>query len=109
LVPSKFYGIAAAGSRPIIVIADKNGEIARLVQQRGCGIVVAPGDADVLLDALRLLTNASKTVAEMGKRARKMLEAHFYATKDAGPMERVAQSARFGGRAPIPATVARRS
>jgi hypothetical protein len=30
-----------------------------------------------LLDALRLLTNAPKTVAEMGKRARKMLEAHF--------------------------------
>lgn len=32
LVPSKFYGIAAAG-KPIITIADKNGEIARLVQR----------------------------------------------------------------------------
>jgi hypothetical protein len=28
IVPSKFYGIAAAG-KPIIIIGDKNGEIAR--------------------------------------------------------------------------------
>jgi colanic acid biosynthesis glycosyl transferase WcaI len=52
LIPSKFYGSAAAG-KPIIIIADKNGEIARVVQQRGCGIVIAPGDADSLVDALR--------------------------------------------------------
>jgi len=76
LVPSKFYGIAAAG-RPIIVIGDKNGEIARLVQQHRCGIIIAPGDADTLADALRLLSNAPGTVSEMGRRARTMLDAHF--------------------------------
>ena len=76
LVPSKFYGIAAAG-KPMITIADKNGEIARLVQQHGCGIVIAPGDSDGLVDALRLLSNAPETVSEMGKRARTMLDAHF--------------------------------
>jgi colanic acid biosynthesis glycosyl transferase WcaI len=76
IVPSKFYGIAAAG-KPIIIIADKNGEIARLVQQYSCGIVIAPGDADALVDALRLLSNAPETVSEMGRRARTMLDAHF--------------------------------
>ena len=76
IVPSKFYGIAAAG-KPIIVIADKNGEIARLVQQHGCGIVIAPGDADALVDALRLLSNAPETISEMGRRARAMLDGHF--------------------------------
>ena len=76
LVPSKFYGIAAAG-RPIIVIADENGEIARLVEQHGCGIVIPPGDADTLVAALRLLSNAPETVSEMGRRARAMLDAHF--------------------------------
>jgi colanic acid biosynthesis glycosyl transferase WcaI len=76
IVPSKFYGIAAVG-KPIIVIADKDGEIARLVQQHGCGIVVAPGDADALVDALRLLSNAPETISEMGRRARAMLDAHF--------------------------------
>ena len=76
IVPSKFYGIAAAG-KPIIIIGDKNGEIARRVQQHGCGIVVAPGDADALVDALRLLAKAPGTVSEMGRRARAMLDGHF--------------------------------
>jgi glycosyltransferase involved in cell wall biosynthesis len=48
-----------------------------VVQQHGCGIVIAPGNAEALVDALRLLTKAPETVAEMGKRARTMLEAHF--------------------------------
>ena len=76
IVPSKFYGVAAAG-KPIIVIGDKNGEIGSLVEQHGCGIVVAPGDADALVDALRLLSNAPETIAAMGRRARAMLDAHF--------------------------------
>jgi glycosyltransferase involved in cell wall biosynthesis len=76
LVPSKFYGIAAAG-KPIIVIADKDGEIARLVQQHGCGIVLAPGDGDALVDALRLLSNTPETISEMGRQSRAMLDAHF--------------------------------
>jgi colanic acid biosynthesis glycosyl transferase WcaI len=83
LVPSKFYGIAAAG-KPIIIIADKNGEIARLVQQHGCGIVIAPGDVDALVDALRLLSNAPEIVSEMGRRARTMLDAHFTRQKALG-------------------------
>ena len=52
IVPSKFYGIAAAG-RPIVAITAKDGDIARLVQRHGCGIVIAPGDAGGLADALR--------------------------------------------------------
>ena len=76
IVPSKFYGIAAAG-KPIIIVGDKNGEIARLVQQHHCGMVIAPGDAEALADALRLLSNAPEAVSEMGSRARTMLDAHF--------------------------------
>jgi glycosyltransferase involved in cell wall biosynthesis len=76
LVPSKFYGIAAAG-KPIVVIADKNGEIAQLVQQYNCGVVVAPGDSDGLVETLRSLSNTPNTVSKMGRRARAMLDAHF--------------------------------
>jgi glycosyltransferase involved in cell wall biosynthesis len=76
LVPSKFYGIAAAG-RPIIVIADKNGEIARLVEEHGCGVVVAPGDVEALVEALQQLASAPAKASEMGRRARSMLDAHF--------------------------------
>jgi colanic acid biosynthesis glycosyl transferase WcaI len=76
IVPSKFYGIAAVG-KPMIVIADKNGQIARLVQQYSCGIVVAPGDAGALVDVLRRLSKAPETISGMGRRARAMLDGHF--------------------------------
>jgi len=76
IVPSKFYGIAAAG-KPIIVIGDENGEHARLVQRHGCGVVITPGDASGLAGALRRLARDSRTVLDMGARARQMLDAGF--------------------------------
>jgi colanic acid biosynthesis glycosyl transferase WcaI len=76
MVPSKFYGIAAAG-KPIVVIGDPNGELGRLVQRNACGFAIAPGDSDALTAALRQLLNAPRTVSEMGARARQMLDAHF--------------------------------
>jgi len=76
IVPSKFYGIAAAG-RPMIVIADSRGELARLVQDHGCGIVIEPGDADALASAVSHFSRAPELVADMGVRARAMLDARF--------------------------------
>ena len=76
IVPSKFYGIAAAG-KPIIVIADRDGELARLVEEHGCGVVIEPGDAGALVRTLSRLSTDPESLAEMGMRARKMLDAHF--------------------------------
>lgn len=76
LLPSKFYGIAAAG-KPMIFIGDTNGELARLVMQHRCGLPVAPGDATTLADVLQRLSSAPATIAEMGARARAMLDAHY--------------------------------
>lgn len=76
LVPSKIYGIAAAG-RPFLAIAAPEGEIARLVREHGCGLVVAPGQGAEAAAALRSLCREPQRVAAMGARARAMLEAHF--------------------------------
>jgi len=76
IVPSKFYGIAAAG-RPVVMIGDPDGELGRLVAAHRCGFVVKPGDADALAGALRRLANEPATVAQMGAAARHMLEARF--------------------------------
>jgi colanic acid biosynthesis glycosyl transferase WcaI len=76
IVPSKIYGIAAAG-KPIIVIAAKDGELARLVQEYACGVVIAPGDANALAGTLLRISSDPGTLAEMGMRAREMLEARF--------------------------------
>jgi len=76
IVPSKFYGIAAAG-RPIIAITARDGEIARLVQQHRCGLVIEPGQVDALAAALVRLSTDPSSLATMGTRARIMLDAHF--------------------------------
>jgi glycosyltransferase involved in cell wall biosynthesis len=76
IVPSKVYGIAAAG-RAIIAITAKTGEIGRLVEQYKCGMVVEPGNVDGLTQALVQLANDVRGTAAMGARARTMLEARF--------------------------------
>jgi colanic acid biosynthesis glycosyl transferase WcaI len=76
IVPSKFYGIAAAG-RPIIAITANDGEIAQLVRQHECGIVIEPGNVDALAAAIIQLSSDSENRTAMGKRARAMLEAQF--------------------------------
>lgn len=76
IVPSKFYGIAAAG-RPIVAITAADGDIASLVRQHSCGIVIAPGDASGLAKALRRLADDPAQVQAMGLRARAMLDAQF--------------------------------
>lgn len=76
LLPSKFYGIAAAG-KPMIFVGDTNGELARLVTQHGCGLAIAPGDAATLAEVLQRWSNAPATIAQMGLRARAMLDAHY--------------------------------
>ena len=76
IVPSKFYGIAAAG-RPMIAITARDGEIARLVREHSCGLVIEPGQADTLAAALVQLSTDAPSLAAMGVRARAMLDARF--------------------------------
>lgn len=76
IVPSKFYGIAAAG-RATLSIADADGEIARLVARYKCGAVVKPGDADGLADLLESMISNRALSAEWGRNGRAMIEMHF--------------------------------
>lgn len=76
IVPSKFYGIAAAG-RPIVAITARDGEIARLVKTHKCGVVIEPGDGAALAETLRHLATDTQSVTDMGRRARVMLDARF--------------------------------
>lgn len=73
IVPSKFYGIAAAG-RPIVHIGAADGEIARLLAQAGCGLSVSQGDGAALAAVLRALAADRSRCEEMGRRARAMID-----------------------------------
>lgn len=76
IVPSKVYGIAAAG-RPLIAICAKNGEISRMVERYQCGVVVEPGNVQALVESILQLSNDTASCAQMGQRARTMLQANF--------------------------------
>jgi glycosyltransferase involved in cell wall biosynthesis len=69
VVPSRLYGVLAA-SRPVIAAADAESETARLVREVGCGIVVPPGDAEALADAVRALRDGADEAGAMGRRGR---------------------------------------
>jgi colanic acid biosynthesis glycosyl transferase WcaI len=76
IVPSKFYGVSAVG-KPLISVTARDGEIARLIRQYECGLVVEPGNGPALAEALISLCKDPVRVAEMGKRGRSMLDGHF--------------------------------
>jgi len=69
VVPSRLYGILAAG-RPVIVAADRESETARVVLQEGCGVVVPPGRPELLAQAIRAAYDGELELAEMGSRGR---------------------------------------
>jgi colanic acid biosynthesis glycosyl transferase WcaI len=74
--PSKFYGIAAVG-RPIVAITSRQSELAKLVSQYQCGLVVEQGDGKAFALELKRLKAAPEVCSAMGERARAMLEARF--------------------------------
>jgi glycosyltransferase involved in cell wall biosynthesis len=53
-VPSKTFGLLAAGV-PVVAVLSHKSEIARIITEEDCGIVVAPGDAEGLAGALKSL------------------------------------------------------
>jgi colanic acid biosynthesis glycosyl transferase WcaI len=76
IVPSKYYGIIAAG-RPSVFIGDLDGEIARANNRIGCGVNVAEGDSAALAAAVLRLAREPETCREMGRRARQAFDAEF--------------------------------
>jgi glycosyltransferase involved in cell wall biosynthesis len=76
IVPSKFYGVAAAG-RPVIYVGDPNGEIPRVLEQEGCGWSFRIGDAEPLARWILSLAHRQEEVMEAGRRGRRAFERLF--------------------------------
>jgi glycosyltransferase involved in cell wall biosynthesis len=76
IVPSKYYGIAAAG-RPAIFVGDVDGEIARILDADGIGRSVALGDGAGLAALIQAFAANPDLARDMGRRARKAFEHRF--------------------------------
>ena len=74
VVPSKFYGIVAAG-RPMIFVGSPQGEIARLVEEAKCGVTVRSGDSEALLTQLIDFARDQTKIQRMGEQARAAFDA----------------------------------
>jgi len=79
VVPSKVYGIMAAG-RPMIYQGDQGGEIAQMIARERCGIVVAEGDRAGLRDGILRLYRDREMAGRMGTLARTALEEKYSAS-----------------------------
>lgn len=75
-VPSKTYGILAAG-RPVLFVGDPQSDIARLVVENNCGASVASGDSMRLAQIIREWALHRDRLAELGIAARRLFETHF--------------------------------
>lgn len=72
-VPSKIYKLMASG-RPVLAIVPRPSEIARLVEESGCGFVVEPTDTQGLVRVLRYAATHDRELERMGRSGRLDLE-----------------------------------
>jgi glycosyltransferase involved in cell wall biosynthesis len=75
VVPSKLYGILAAGL-PVLYVGPDEGRCAEVVAE-GAGVRVANGDGAGLADAIRRLAAEPGERARMGRRAREIFDGRF--------------------------------
>jgi glycosyltransferase involved in cell wall biosynthesis len=69
-VPSKVYGILAAG-RPYIAAVDPSCEAAQIARDYECGVLAAPNDPDDLALRISALCDDPAGVRSMGVNARR--------------------------------------
>ena len=74
VMPSKLSGILSSG-RPVIVTADPNTQLARVVEGRG--LVVPPSEPGALYAAARRLVESAELRAVLGKAARDYAVEHL--------------------------------
>lgn len=76
IVPSKIYGILAAG-RPAVFVGDTAGDVARLLTNGGCGVAVALGESTRLAAELIALRDSPERRAAMGAKARELAVSRY--------------------------------
>jgi glycosyltransferase involved in cell wall biosynthesis len=88
IVPSKFYGIAAAG-RPTVFVGDPRGEIGALLSEADVGLAVAQGDGAGLAEAVCRLRDDQELRERMGRNARRLCEERYSRRAALGRWERL--------------------
>lgn len=76
-VPSKIYGVMAAG-KPILGVLEKGSEASLLIEKSGCGVVVEPQNYSTIVKEIRSFYELERNVLESkGLQGREYLEEHL--------------------------------
>ncbi len=78
-VPSKLYGVMAAG-KPVLGVLEEGSEARIIVEETGCGLVTVPEDYDGVADMIRKYLKKEVDATAMGRAGRAYLEKNL--TKD---------------------------
>ena len=76
LVPSKVYGVLAAG-RPYVAMMDESAEVAALAKEFRVGFVVPPDAPEALAQTIVAAMQQPAVLGEMGARGRRLAESQF--------------------------------
>jgi len=81
-VPSKTFGLLSAGI-PVVAIMNQDSEIARVINEESCGVVVPPGEPDKLVEAISSLRKDQERLAIMSNNARHAVDSKYSLEKAA--------------------------
>lgn len=106
IVPSKLYGILASGTAYLAAV-DADSEVARITREAQTGLLIAPDEAEPLIDALRWCLTHRGELTAMGQRGREVAVREFDRRRSVARFEEVIAAATLRtapGRRPAPAT-----
>ena len=78
-VPSKLYGVMAAGKR-VLGVLDKGSEARLIVDECNCGLCTEPGNYDEIYKKIDFILNNKEEIKRLGINGRNYLESNL--TKD---------------------------
>lgn len=98
VLPSKLYGILAAG-RPVLFVGAPEGDVQSLVREGECGAAFETRDSKGLADCVLRLAGESSPAARWGENARQLFDRRFAKALAIGQWERELQAVEGAGRA----------
>lgn len=78
-VPSKLYGVMAAG-KPVLGVLDEGSEARLIVEECNCGVCIEPGNYKEISRNIEYILNNKELIKSLGQNGRKYLEVNL--TKD---------------------------
>jgi glycosyltransferase involved in cell wall biosynthesis len=76
ILPSKLYGVLAAG-RPAIFVGPSGSEIAQIIREENCGVVLDNRNSQQLREVIEKLRDTPELALALGQRGRRALETKY--------------------------------